>query len=909
MKKITYLLVALFMFGCASMSVRSGESWVRYHLENMTLKEKIGQIMVPAYAPIFYNEENYQFKRLLKLVRDYKVGGVMFWRGNPYSVARTIDRLQSAAAIPLLVMADMEWGLPQRVDESTRFLQNMATGATGNEKYAYEIGQITANEAKAIGVHIGFAPVMDVNNNPDNIIINTRSFGEDPALVSRMGTAFIRGLQAGGVYATAKHFPGHGDTGIDTHMFLPSITVPMDRIRSLELPPFKAAVDAGVKCVMVAHITFSQVKQMGGRPATLDPYFIEEILRKEMGFDGLVVTDAMDMGSITDNYWSGEAAVMAINAGADMVLLSPNFETTFEFVLNAAREGRIEMGRIDEAVGRILTAKADHGLERKPVFNIANLEKVMSQSKSAIKAEEISNAAMTLVRDDKNVIPFHAEKIGSVLALTVTDEDGTSRRGSTMNREIGIRVPNVKSVFIDPRSTQEELKEIMTAADSVDAVIVGIFMKWRDRKGTISLPDTTVSLLREFFKSDKPMAVIAFGSPYTLRQIPEVPSYITAYETVSMAQRSAIRAIFGEIPLRAKLPVSIPGLYKAGDGLERERRKMELVRNIDDDILTGAYGIIEQAISDSIFPGAQLVVVRKGELIEKKKILLDMPVKSYLPEFSGGKKDRLTLRHLFTHSSGIHWWIDLWNKSGNKESAYKYIYDLPLDFSPGDSMIYSDLGIMLIMDILETVSGQNLDRLANRTIFRPMGLKNTMFNPPAELLGRIAPTEIDTSLKRGLVHGKVHDENAAFLGGVSSHAGLFSTAEDLASIAQMLLNGGIYRHRRFFSPETVKYWTKRQHMPSSSDRAIGWDTPSDHGSSAGDYFSEGSFGHLGFTGTSFWVDPKREIAVILLSNRVHPSRERGGMYKVRRDFHQEVMRALLKDMGEEAPDLEERSGN
>ena len=951
MIKIIYLLATLFMFGCASMSVRSGESWVRYHLENMTLKEKIGQIMVPAYAPRFYNEENFQFKRLLKLVMEYKVGGVMIWRGNAYSVARTIDRLQAAAALPLLVLADMEWGLPQRVDESTRFLQNMATGATGNEEYAYEIGRITADEARAIGIHIGLAPVMDVNNNPDNIIINTRSFGEDPALVSRMGTAFIRGLQAGGIYATAKHFPGHGDTDIDTHMFLPSITASMDRIRSLELPPFKAAVDAGVKCVMIAHITFSQVKQMGGRPATFDPYFIQNILRKEMGFDGLVITDAMHMGSIINNYWSGEAAVMAINSGADIVLLSPNFETTFEFVLDAAREGRIEMGRIDEAVGRILTAKADHGLERKPVFNFANLERVMSKTKSAIKAEEISNSAMTLVRDDKNVFPFEAEKIGSILALTVTDEDGTSRRGSTMNREIGVRVPNVKSVFIDPRSTQEELNEIMTAADSVDAVIVGIFMKWRDRKGTISLPDTTVSLLKEFFKSDKPMAVIAFGSPYTLRQIPEVPSYLTAYETVSMAQRSAIRAVFGEIPLRAKLPVSIPGQYKAGDGLERERRKMELVRNIDDDILAEAYRIIEQAISDSIFPGAQLAVVRKGELIasksfgrqtykasspeittatlydiasvtkivattltsmnlwEKKKILLNLPVKSYLPEFSGDKKNKVTLRHLFTHSSGVQWWTDLWNKSGNKETAYKYIYDLPLDFSPGDSMIYSDLGLILIMDILETVTGQNLDRLANNTIFKPMGLKNTMFNPPPELLGRIAPTEIDTVLNRGLVHGKVHDENAAFLGGVSSHAGLFSTAEDLASIAQMLLNGGIYRHRRFFSPGTVKYWTKRQHMPNSSSRAIGWDTPSDQGSSAGDYFSERSFGHLGFTGTSFWVDPNRDIAVILLSNRVHPSRKRGGMYKVRRDFHQAVMRALLQDMGEEVPELEEISGN
>ncbi len=940
-----------FILGCSSMGVKTGENWVKDRMANMTIEEKVGQLLVPSYVPRFFGDGNSQFQRMLNLVEKYHIGGVMFFRGNPYSVGRSIDRLQSMAKIPLLVMADMEWGLPMRVDESTRFLQNMATGATGNEDYAYQIGKITGKEARAIGVHIGFAPVMDVNNNPDNIIINTRSYGENPVLVSRMGTAFIRGLQEEGVYATAKHFPGHGDTDVDSHMSLPTINASRERIDKLELPPFQAAVDAGVQCIMAAHITFSRVEEMQGRPTTLDPYFIKTVLRNEMGFKGLVVSDAMDMGGITDNYWSGEAAVMAINAGIDMVLLPPNFESTFKFVLQAVKEGRISLERLDESVLRILRAKADHGLERKPVYSEKKLEKIMSQTKSARKAEEIANASMTLLRDDKNLIPFHAEKIEKVLVLTVTDEEGTAWRGAAMNREVGVRVPDLKTVFVDPRSTEEEVSQIIVEADSVDAIIIGVFVKWRDRKGSISLPDTTVELLKDVFKIDKPMAVIAFGSPYTLRQIPGVPSYLTAYETVPLAQRAAIRALFGEIPIRAKLPVSIPGYFEIGDGLERDVRKMELVRNINDELFSEAYEVINKAIADSVFPGAQMAILRKGELVsnksfghqtydtsspeissetmydlasvtkivattllsmnlwEKKKIVLDIPVKSYLPEFSGGEKDNATIRHLLTHSSGAHWWTDLWNQAANKEEAYKHIYDLPLDYAPGDSMIYSDLGLILMMDIIETVTGKPLDKLANSLFYRPLGMKNTMYTPPKELLGRIAPTEIGGSMSRGLIHGDVHDENAFFLGGVSSHAGLFSTAEDLAVLAQMLINGGIYKHRRFFKPETIDYWTTRQFITPNSDRAIGWRTPTTLKSSAGDYFSEGSFGHTGFTGTTFWVDPNREIAIILLTNRVHPTRERKGIYKVRRDFHNSVMRALLKEMGEPVTELYDSSEN
>ncbi len=936
MRKLIYIASLFLLVGCAKkLHVNPERSWVDNKISTMTLEEKVGQMMAPAYVPNFYNENNGGFKRLINLVENYHIGGIMFFRGMPYEVARTIERLQAESEIPLMIMADIEWGLTMRINQATDFLQNMAIGATGSEEFAYEMGKITATEAKAIGVHVGFAPVMDVNNNPDNIIINTRSYGEVPENVAKLGAEFIRGLQENGLLATAKHFPGHGDTDVDSHLNLPIVTASKERIENTELPPFQAAVDAGVKAMMVAHITYSAFPQMEGRPATLDPYFIQDVLRKKMGFKGLVFTDAMEMGGITENYWSGEAAVMAFNAGVDMLLLPPDFELTFRFVVKAAKEGRISMHRIDESVKRILQSKLELGLDKKPAFDIENLEAVLAKPEFLWKSEEIANAAITLLRDDKNILPLHAENIDSVLVVTITDEEGGAYRGEVLNREVAKRIPIVRTAYVDPRTTTEELQEIMTKTDSAQAVIVGSFVKWGSYKGSVTLPDTTTKLLAKFFQIDKPTAVVSLGSPYVLRQMPNVPSYLCAYGTKSLAVRAATRAIFGEIPITARLPVSIPGFHEIGDGLERDELKMELVKEIDDSVLQDAYEVLDQAIADSVFPGAQIAVVRDGELIasrsfgrqtydptspeidtetiydlasvtkvvaatvsamqlwEKGKLLLDVPVKSYLPKFTGGEKDSVTLRHFLTHSSGAHWWVDLWNKAENKAEALDYIFDLPLDYTPGDSMIYSDLGLIMIGDILESVTGKRIDKLSSDLIYKPMGMKNTMYTPPKALLPRIVPTEIGGSMNRDLIHGDVHDENTHFFKGISTHAGLFSTAEDLAALAQMLLNGGIYKHRRFFSPATVKYWTARQNMPESSTRALGWRTTEAEKSSSGDYFSKGSFGHTGYTGTSFWIDPNEKIAIILLTNRVHPTRERGGMYQVRRDFHNAAMKSLL----------------
>lgn len=936
---IVYVAGFLLFFGCAGNRPQTPPAnWVDNTLRSLTIEQKVGQMMGVMYQPRFYNENDPQFQQLLRRISDHHLGGITFFRGAPYAVARCIERLQEKADIPLLVMADMEWGVTMRVEEGTTFLQNMAIGATGSEEYAYEMGRITAEEARAIGIHVNYAPVMDVNNNPDNLIINTRSYGEDPALVARLGSAFIKGTQENGVYATMKHFPGHGDTDIDTHLGLPTIHASQDRLRNVELVPFQAGVDAGAKCVMVAHITYDAFPQMEGRPASLDPFFIQDILRKEMGFKGLVFTDAMNMGGITNNYWSGEAAVMAINAGVEMVLVPPNFETTVAFVIQAVKEGRIPQNTIDNAVRKILTYKSELGLYQKPVLDRKRLETVMASPQNGKKAEEIADAAITLLRDDNAVLPFQADKLDSVLLVTITDRNDGYLLQRSLRRAVGDRIPVIHTALVDSRFSEKDLHMLLKKVENARAVIAGVFVKWGSHKGSVSLADSTAELLSQFFKTEKPMAVAAFGSPYILRQIPEAPSYLCAYETSPLAVRAAMRAAFGEIPLSAKLPVSIPGFYEIGAGITKPAYPMTFQKNIQEDSLTEAYQLLTQAIADSIFPGAQIAILQNNQLIadrsfgrqthdpaspaitsstvydlasvtkvvattvaamqlwEAGKLQLDIPVKSYLPKFRGELKDSVTLRNLLTHSGGLHWWTDLWNKAGSKTEALEYIYELPLDFAPGDSMIYSDLGLILAGQILEVVTGQPIDQLAHEQLFKPLGMNNTRYNPPPEWLPRIAPTEADSASDgRTMIHGKVHDENTFFLNGVSSHAGLFSTARDLAVFAQMLINGGIYGHRRYLSPITIEMWTALQNRPPGSNRALGWVTTVDSLSLAGDYFSENSFGHTGFTGTSFWIDPARDTAVILLTNRVYPTRHREGITEFRRAFHSAVMKALIPE--------------
>jgi beta-glucosidase-like glycosyl hydrolase/CubicO group peptidase (beta-lactamase class C family) len=801
------------------------------------------------------------------------------------------------------------------------------------------MGKITALEARAVGVHWIYAPDADVNNNPGNPIINTRSFGEDPARVSEFVSAFVRGVEENGGIATAKHFPGHGDTAADSHIDLPVIRADRARLESLELVPFRAAIAAGVGSVMTGHLNVPALEPDANTPATLSQNILTGVLRKELQFEGLVVTDAMDMGGITVRFSPGEAAVRAVAAGADCLLMPPVPDAAFEALQGAVKSGRISKQRLDESVRRILQAKARLGLHEKRLVDVNAINHKFGSAAWQKEAQEISDRGVTLLRDTAHRLPLDGTKPSRALLLAFY-ADPEPYPGEDLERELRSRFDSVTTLRADTRFVNAGILKL-PAADSYDVAIVAFFVRVSDRKGNVDVPAEQAALAEQVYKTGKPVITVGLGSPYLIESFPKAETWLAAFGISDVAQISIARALFGEIPVRGHLPVTVPGVnLAAGFGIELPANAMAL-QPMDargDAQLRPAFDVIEKAISDKAFPGATLAVGYRGkvsvhafgklsydakaaattpatmyDIASLTKVVatttlvaklaegdfavpldLDAKIERYLPEWASGPnpewRHRVTVRHLLTHTSGLPPFKEYWRTSKNKQDTLTKIFAEPLDYAPGTKEVYSDLGIILMAEIIERLTGRKLDDLAKSYIFSPLGMKDSMYRPPKKLWPQIAPTEIDNNLRHRLVQGEVHDENAFAIGGVSGHAGVFSTAPDLAAFCQMLLNGGVYAHQKILRRATVAQFTTPQQL-SGGTRTLGWAVPTEGGLS-GHYFSAHSFGHTGFTGTSIWIDPDRQLFVVFLTNRVYPTRENQKIQQVRRDLHDAVMQAL-----------------
>ena len=801
------------------------------------------------------------------------------------------------------------------------------------------MGQITAREARAVGVHWVYAPDADVNSNASNPIINTRSFGEDPARVSQYVTQFIRGVEENGAIATAKHFPGHGDTATDSHLDLPLIHADLERLNHLELVPFRAAIAAGVSTIMTGHLAVPALESDPNTPATLSSSILTGLLREQLGFRGLIVTDAMDMGGVTVRYAPGEAAVRAVLAGADCLLMPPVPNAAFEALQAAVAAGRIPRKRIDESVRRILRAKARLGLQKSRLVDVNALNSHFASVESERAAQDISDRGITLLRDTPHRLPLDAAKPLRALLLAVYG-DPEPYPAEDLERELRWRVDTLTAVRTDTKFVKAPTVKL-PPPETYDVAIVALFVRVSARKGNVDVPAEQAALIQQAFASGKPVVCLGFGSPYLIERFPQAETWLAAFGINDVAQISAARALFGQIPVHGRLPVSIPAAnLKAGDGIELPAASMTLqpmdVRG--EAQLRPVYDVIEGAVTDKAFPGAVLAVGSRRQLAlhafgklsydakspatspgtlydiaSLSKVVstttltarlaegdfpvpldLDLPIERYLPEWKSGPQPEwrhvVTARHLLTHTSGLPPFKEYWRTSKSKNDTLAKILAEPLESAPGAKEVYSDLGVILLAEIIERLTGQPLDALAKRQIFAPLGMNNTQYNPPKKLWPGIAPTEIDMQLRKRLVRGEVHDENAFAMGGVAGHAGLFSTAPDLAAFCQMLLNGGIYAHKRLLRRSTVTQFTTPEKLAGGL-RTLGWAVPTE-GSSSGHFFSPHSFGHTGFTGTSIWIDPDRQLFVILLTNRVHPTRENHKIADVRPALHDAVVRAL-----------------
>lgn len=925
-------------------------AWVRGTLASLDLEGKAAQmVMVRAYG-VPRHPDSEAHRELLALVRDARVGGIVLFHSELDTIPGLLDELQGAARVPLLVSADLERSLHFRVPDGPVPLPSaMAIAATRSEEAARFAGELTAREGRAAGIHWALAPVGDVNSNPDNPIVNLRSFGEDTELVSRMVAAFVRGARAGGILTTVKHFPGHGDTAVDSHLALPTIPGDRARLDRVELAPFRAAIAAGVDSVMTGHLAVPALDP-SGRPATLSRAITTELLRGEMGFRGLIVTDAMEMKGV-GTVWMGEAAVAAVEAGADAVLLPEDPRVAIQSLVRAVGEGRLAEARLDASVVRLLEAKARLGLAGRRPLDRAALHREVGRPEDLERAKGIARRAITLVRKAGDVLPLRPERPLDVLHLVLASDwvnanigEGDGIPGRVL-REHGARVESRRA---GPEISPAVADGIVAAAAAKSHVVVSAFVRVTSSKGRADMDAGHAALIRRLAATGTPVVVAAYGSPYLLAQFPEVQGYLCAYGADSTVQRAATEALFGEHALTGRLPVSIPGQAAFGDGVQVPRRDLELVpaspaeAGFDPMRLADVDRVVEAAIADRAFPGAVVAVGHRGRLallkaygrlsydagaapvttetiydlasltkvvatttvamslFDEGRLALDAPVASYLPRFTGRWKERVTVRHLLTHSSGIEWWAPLYKEVAGQKAYVERICAMDLVSEPGTAMKYSDLGIILLGEILQRVSGRTLEELVRERVIEPLGMKDTAFLPAAALLPRIAPTEFDAWRGR-TVHGEVHDENAFALGGVSSHAGLFSTAPDLARFAQMMLWKGVYGHRRIAAPRTVDAFTRRSTLPLGTDRAIGWDTRSSEGSTAGSLFSPTSYGHTGFTGTSLWIDPERELFLVLLTNRVHPTRDNPKMRAVRPAVADAVVRALIAPDAFSAP--------
>jgi len=962
LSKLILLFLCLLITGCQTFVSKEEIEIIQEPWEKLSLDKKIAQMIMFRLKGDITNETTFEYKQFHRWINELGIGGAVVYGGGLEETFNRIQIAQSWSEIPLFIAADYERGLGQWYDGATLFPTNMAVAATGRNILAYEQGIITAKEAKAFGVNMIFAPVMDVNNNPDNPIINFRSYGDDPRMVSIFGNSFIRGVQDQNIYACVKHFPGHGNTATDSHTRLPIIPGNKRDFSKIELPPFKSSVKNGVKMVMTAHVIIPGIDR-SKKPATLSSVITNGLLRKKLKFDGLIVTDAMEMGAL-NNIKSSEACVRAVEAGADIILLPLDVDSTINAIKEAVLTGRISEERINESVKRIWSAKDDLNLlSDKGIRDWEESISIIGNSEHKKIAKKIAQLSITVVKDKDDLLSKISD-YNKIAHLAITENKNSQKYLLPMKNRLNSSYPDVEEIIVTEKLNDKKINEIANKLTDIDLAFISVVVRIRMNKGIATIDPSYADLLKTLHGRGVPFIVTSFGSPY-LPNYDYVDTYIAAYGYGSVLVEAAANALLTNIDITGRLPVDLDKkLIRGSQNLVyRDDSKLE---NID---VSYSLSVIDSAIEAKIFPGAQVFISQHGEtlvskgfgyhtyhkskevstetifdlasitkvvsatpivmkLVENEELSLEQPINDFFPGFYKFGKDTIKIRHLLIHESGLsayHRYF-LESKYKGRGDILDNIINRRLTYKPGTEYKYSDLGMILLGTILERIGGNNLHALGKSWFFTPLGMNNTFYNPPANQWKNIPPTErtvipigtsndsfrrkianISTKLfgpmkslsydifPRKTAHGYVHDENANLLGGVSAHAGLFSNAEDLGKYGQMLLNDGMVGDKKIIDKDLLSLFTKRQSTVDEANRGYGWDRPDrDGSSSAGDYFSDKTFGHLGYTGTSFWIDPEQELVVVLLTNRVYPTRKNLGIKQVRRKFHNTLIKSILR---------------
>ena len=550
--------------------------WIDSTLASLPLRERIGQMVMVWVLGDYTSYGDSSFAEVRRWIERDHIGGVSMSLGTPIEVAAKVNNMQRLSRVPLLVSADLEPGLGRLeggvfshylldAGGATVFPSAMAIGATGRDQDAYDAAKITAQEARAVGIQINFSPVVDVNNNPSNPVINTRSFGEDPQRVARLSAEFVRGTQAGGAVSTAKHFPGHGDTDVDSHVGLPVVGASWTRLDTLELVPFRAAIAAGAGMVMTAHIALPAVEGDSTTPATLAPRIITGLLRDSLKFHGVAITDAMTMEGVGKGYGVVESSVLAVKAGADIILKPSDPTQAIDAVLAAVERGEISRARIDSAARRVLELKARTGVAFSPIADLDALREVVGSAEHRATAVDIARRAVTLLRDGKSLLPATGRRVAVVQYMPETE----LRAGKIFSADIRAGIPGARVFKISPATSVSDLDSVRRQIAGSDRVIVAAYVRRMEGAGRPAVPLHIARWIDDLARTEK-VVTVALGNPYLIRQFPNVSTYLVTFGVGDALERAAAAAILGRASVTGTAPVSLPGFFKRGDGIRRE---------------------------------------------------------------------------------------------------------------------------------------------------------------------------------------------------------------------------------------------------------------------------------------------------------------------------------------------------
>ncbi len=903
--------------------------WVEAQFKKMTKEERIAQLMVIGVSPRVSGEK---MDSLTKLVETYNMGGIIVHEMSISDYVSLTNKFQSKARTPLMVTIDGEWGLGMRFDGVRDYPRCMTLGAIGDKKMIYEYGKESARQMKAVGVHVNFAPVLDVNDNPLNPVIGRRAFGETPSQVAEYALEYARGLEEGGVLSTGKHFPGHGSTHEDSHKKLPTVDKTLSQLEQCELKPFVDYINAGYSGMLTAHLNMPAVDD-SGVPTSMSAKAINDLLIGKMGFEGLIFTDALSMeGAIS----SGSRSVAALKAGNDVLLMPINPPVEIDSVKAAVKRGEISQKSIDDRCKKMLRYKYALGVHEWNPIDIADVKNAINSPSAELLNHALTAASITVLKNEDSLLPIKALDKKNIAVVSLGDTKGVT---SMFQDRCEMYSKTGKFAFMKGAM----LSVLLDKLKPYDTVIVGVYNK----------DDAYVKALDAIAEQCENVVPVFFTSPYDASKfkagVVKSKSVVIAWGTDELAQDYAAQTIYGGNGAKGTCPITIDGVASRGDGITYDAIRLgysvpEAV-GVSSDMLVKVDRLAARCLRAGAFPGCQVLVARKGKVICNKAygmhdyesgipvtvntiydlasvskatgtlpgimkacdeglLNVDEKMSVYVPGMRRPDRENLTLREFLYHETGYIPSLPIYNimtdenknlrsdlvskvknekyniQIGDSLFVCKAAYDTvmhrayTIKLRPDKRMRYSCVNFCLLMDAEQHATKIPHDQYVTKNFYAPLGAWHTTYRPMDKFLRcQIAPTEYDDFMRKQLVWGYVHDETNAFAGGVAGNAGLFSNANDLAKLCQMWLNGGVYGGERYLSEATTKQFMEER--SPNSRRGLGFDRAPNkkgQGSPTCDEAPAETFGHLGFTGTVFWVDPSHDVVFVFLCNRVNPTR-------------------------------------